>query len=157
MQLAGRLLHNCSHKHQLLTKGSKAVFRDGGEAQGIQLVWNGWQSPWVFSIRRCPGALCRSACVKNSTHQWMLVQPSVHQSSLLSCKDCCRSCELAYVVQFCCVGHAYAGHFQAARQLSQSLQPNAQQPAECPHTWCAGLLTAPKVSKAGRHSHAEQA
>ncbi len=65
------MLHKCSHKRQLLTKGSKAVFRDGSEAQGIKLVGNGWQSPWVFSIRRCPRALCCSACIMKSTHQWM--------------------------------------------------------------------------------------
>ena len=47
------------------------------------------------------------------------------------------------------------GTFQAAWQLS--LQPNAQQPAECPHTWRDETLTAPKASKTGSHSHAEQA
>ena len=69
MQLRGLMLHNGSQDYQLLTKGRKAVFRDGGEAQGIQLVWNGWQSPWVLSIRRCPWALSCSACIKHSTHQ----------------------------------------------------------------------------------------
>ncbi len=53
--------------------------------------------------------------------------------------------------------HAYAEHFRAAQRLSCSLQPSALQLAECPHTWCNGLLTAPKASKAGCLSHAEQA
>ena len=57
----------------------------------------------------------------------------------------------------CCLVMHVQGTFQAAGQLSQSLQPNAQQPAEYPHAWRDEMLTAPQASKAGCLSQAEQA
>ncbi len=57
----------------------------------------------------------------------------------------------------CCLVMHMQATLQAVWQLSQSLQPNAQQPAKRPHTWSARLVTAqPKANKAGRYLHAEQ-